>query len=701
MIQNDIIRLIVIEESANDAEVILNRLRKARFPIRPKHIEDDEDLQEALSQQEWDLIITVPHIGDPEIYELYATTVCEIVKTAKQDIPIIVIAEKLDGNMIAEVLAAGAKQVVPDSPETCLQTVVGLELSNLAERRKRRQLEQLYKESQKHNKVLLETSRDAIAYVHDGMHIHANPSYLDMFGYKKLEDLEGVPIMDLVAMNNQADFKEFMRDFMADTKEEERNINLEGLKSNNKRFKCKMEVSHARYDSEPCIQVIIRDQSQSEELERQLKEVSRRDQLTGLFNRQHFLALLEKALAKAMAEHVRSVLLYVMIDDFVSIRERVGVGGADPLIQSIGKILKKAGDGGSIARFADSSFTILIPDKDVKYAGALAQKICKAVEAQVTEIGDQTLVATCSIGIALVLASSATPQGVLSDAHAACTEMQKKGGNGFNVYKAVVNKGGTDKEHNSDMAKLIETAFDENRLSLRFQPIVSLHDENQAIYEVFLRMQDSEGETVPTADLFIAAEQANMVTDLEKWVLRESLARIAEKEKQGEPTHLFIKLSDQSIKDESVLLFIRKLLKTGQIPGERVIIEISESSAISQVKLAKAFMTSLKAMNCQSALEHFGTGLNYETTLRHLPVDYVKIDGSFTKGLGTSDNAENQKAIEDIVKKTHELGMKTIAEAVEDANSLTVLWSCEVDFAQGHYIQEPIDDLIFDFSDDE
>jgi diguanylate cyclase (GGDEF)-like protein/PAS domain S-box-containing protein len=701
VIQNDIIRLIVIEESANDAEVILNRLRKARFPIRPKHIEDDEDLQEALSQQEWDLIITVPHIGDPEIYELYATTVCEIVKTAKQDIPIIVIAEKLDGNMIAEVLAAGAKQVVPDSPEACLQTVVGLELSNLAERRKRRQLEQLYKESQKHNKVLLETSRDAIAYVHDGMHIHANPSYLDMFGYKKLEDLEGVPIMDLVAMNNQADFKEFMRDFMADTKEEERNINLEGLKSNNKRFKCKMEVSHARYDSEPCIQVIIRDQSQSEELERQLKEVSRRDQLTGLFNRQHFLALLEKALAKAMAEHVRSVLLYVMIDDFVSIRERVGVGGADPLIQSIGKILKKAGDGGSIARFADSSFTILIPDKDVKYAGALAQKICKAVEAQVTEIGDQTLVATCSIGIALVLASSATPQGVLSDAHAACTEIQKKGGNGFNVYKAVVNKGGTDKEHSSDMAKLIETAFDENRLSLRFQPIVSLHDENQAIYEVFLRMQDSEGEPVPTADLFTAAEQVNMVTDLEKWVLRESLARIAEKEKQGEPTHLFIKLSDQSIKDESILLFIRKLLKTGQIPGERVIIEISESSAISQVKLAKAFMTSLKAMNCQSALEHFGTGLNYETTLRHLPVDYVKIDSSFIKGLGVSDNAENQKAIEDIVKKTHELGMKTIAEAVEDANSLTVLWSCEVDFAQGHYIQEPIDDLIFDFSDEE
>jgi multidomain signaling protein FimX len=697
--QNDIIRLIVIEESANDAEVILNRLRKARFPIRPKHIEDEEDLQEAISQQEWDLIITVPQVGDPEFSELTAATVCDIVTTAKQDIPVIVIVDKLDGEIIAQAWNAGARQVVPDSPETCLQIVVGLELENLTERRKRRQLEQLYREGQKHNKMLLETSRDSIAYVHDGMHIYANPSYLEMFGYKELEDLEGVPIMDLVAMADQPKFKEFMRDFMTDNREEERNINLEGLQSNNKRFKLKMEVSHARYDSEPCIQVIIRDQSQNEELERQLKEVTRRDQLTGLFNRQHFLTVLDKALARAMAEHVRSVLLYVMIDDFVAIRDRVGVGGADPLIQNIGKILKKFCDSGVVSRFSDSSFTILISDKDIKHASTLAEKICKTVEQQVTEIGSQTLVATCSIGITLILANSGGAQEVLSDAHSAGSERQKKGGNGFEVFKPTVKSGEKEAIKSSDVAKLIETAFEENRLSLRFQPIVSLHGDTEAIYEVFLRMVDADAKPVPSADLFTAAEAANLSADLDKWVLKEAITKLATKEQNNEPTNLFIKLSDQSICDEGTALFIRKLLRANQVPGKRLIIEISESSAISQVKSAKAFITTLKNMGCHSALEHFGTGLNYETTLRHLPVDYVKIDSSFTMNVTT--NPENQKAIEDIVKKVHELGMKSIAEAVEDANTLTVLWSCEVDFAQGHYIQEPIDDLIFDFSDEE
>ena len=159
------------------------------------------------------------------------------------------------------------------------------------------------------------------------------------------------------------------------------------------------------------------------------------------------------------------------------------------------------------------------------------------------------------------------------------------------------------------------------------------------------------------------------------------------------------KLSDQAIRDENVLLFIRKLLKGTQIPGERIVIELSESTAISQIKLAKTFITQLKSFDCKSALEHFGTGLNSATTLKHLPVDYVKIDSSFSKGLST--NTESQNAVQEIVKLAHDSNKLTIAEAVEDANSLTVLWQSDVDFAQGHYIQEPMEEMEFDFSDEE
>ncbi len=696
--QNDIIQLIVVEESANDAELILNSLRKARYPIRPRHVEDDEDLQEALTEHEWDLIISVPEVGDFTVAE-----VCEMVSSSKQDIPVIVLAPKVNGKIMTALLNAGATQVVPNDGAGCLPYVVGRELENLNERRRRKHLEQLYKETQKHNRMLLESSRDAIAYVHDGMHVQANPSYLKMFDYKSMDDLEGLPIMDLVAMNDQAKFKDFMREFMTDERSEERQIVLEGLKSNKKRFKIAMELSQAIYDSERCIQVIIREQSQnSRELEQKLKEVARRDPLTGLFNRQHFIELLEKSLAKAMETHTRSVCFYIALDNFNSIREKAGLAGAgaDPVMKNIAKVLSESTNDGALARFGEGTFTLLMADKDGKKyanAGMIAEKICKAAEACVTELSEQSVVVTCSIGITQVLASAASAQDVLNDAHAACKLAMEQGGNRFEIYKP---RQSDDKTIDmSDLKRLIETAIEENRLSLRYQPIVSLHGENQELYEVFLRMVDYDGKNVPTGELFNVAENSNLSAMLDKWVLEQSIKALVEQEKKGHKTHLFIKLSDQAIKDETILLYIRKQLRSSGLPGERLILEISESVAIEQIKLAKAFITQLKTFGCQSALEHFGTGLNSETTLKHLEgVNYVKIDSSYSKGLST--NTENQEAVQKIVEMVHELGKQTIAEAVEDANSLTILWSSEVDFAQGHYIQEPIEELEFDFEEE-
>jgi diguanylate cyclase (GGDEF)-like protein/PAS domain S-box-containing protein len=695
VMQNDIIRLIVVEESANDAEVILNSLRKARYPIRPRYVEDDEDLQDALTEHEWDLIISVPQVGDFTIAQ-----VCDMVSSSKQDIPIIVLSPKLDGKSIAGLLNAGVAQVIPNDTGGCLPYVVGRELENLAERRRRKHLEQLYKETQKHNKMLLESSRDAIAYVHDGMHIHANPSYLKMFDYKSMDDLEGLPVMDLVAVNDQAKFRKEMRDFMTDERNDERQIVLEGLKSNKKRFKIAMELSQAIYDSERCVQVIIRDQSQSQELERKLKDIARRDPLTGLFNRQHFLELLEKALAKAMETHTRSVLFYIALDNFSSIREQVGVAGADPVIKNIAKVINGLSGGGALARFGEGTFTLLIADKDGKKyasAGTIANKICKAVAANVTELSEQSVVVTCSIGITQVLSAAASPQDVLGDAHKACKLAMEQGGNRSEIYKP--RQSGEAPIGISDLKKLIETAIEENRLSLRYQPIDSLHGESQELYEVFLRMVDSDGQNVPTGDLFNAAENTNLSIMLDKWVLEQSIKALVEQEKKGHKTHLFIKLSDQAIKDETILLYIRKKLRASQLPGARLIIEISESVAIGQIRLAKAFISQLKTFGCKSALEHFGTGLSSETTLKHLrDVNYVKIDSSYSKGLST--NTENQEAVQQIVKMAHDLGKETIAEAVEDANSLTVLWSSEVDFAQGHYISEPLEELEYDFSEE-
>ncbi len=696
VIQDNVIRLIVIEESANDAEVILNSLRKARYPIRPKHVEDEEDLQEALSGQEWDLVIAVPAVG-----ELTATTVCEMVKASNQDIPIIILCQKFTAESVGELMEAGVRHVIPNGSDIALQHAVKKELSDLATRQNLRHIEQMYRQSQQHNKMLLSTSRDAISYVHDGMHIHANPAYMDMFGYETMEELEGMPVMDLVAPEDHVKFKDFMREYMTDDNEEDRDMELIGLRlQKNKRhkFRLKMEVSQAIYENEKCIQIVIRDQTDSKELEKKLKEkYAKLDQLTELYNRPHFIQLVEKAIAKTMETHIRSVVLYVTLDNFSAIRDRVGVGNSDPVIKQTAKVLKQYADEVTLARFAEYTFTFLLHDTDVAKAQTFAEKIRKVVETCVTELEEQSVVTTCSIGIAQVLASAGTPQSVLNDAHTACKAAMKEGGNHIEVYKATVRSGSTGDAALQDVAKMIETAIEENRFHLVYQPIVSLRGEEEEIYEVFLRMVDAEAKPVPPGTLFAAAEKANLSIHLDQWVLKESSRILKEREKSKFNTHFFIKLSDQAVKDESLLLYINKLLKTAQLSGDHLTIEISEATAISQIKHAKVFATQLKRMGCRSAIEHFGTGLNSETLLKHLPVDYVKIDSSYAKGLSSS--TEHQNAVNHIVELAHRYEKMTIAEAVEDANSLAVLFQCEVDFAQGHYIQEPIDSMDYDFSE--
>lgn len=696
MIQDNIIRLIVIEESANEAEVILNSLRKARYPIRPKHVEDDEDLQEALSAQEWDLIISVPEVG-----EFNATNVCEMVKASNQDIPIIVLCHKLTAECMGELMEAGVRYVIPGGNDLCLQHAVRKELGDLASRQNLRHIEQMYRQSQQHNKMLLSTSRDAISYVHEGMHIHANPAYLEMFGYGDMEELEGMPVMDLVAPEDHAKFKDFMREYMTDDNEEDRDMQLMGLRlQKNKRhkFRLKMEVSQAIYDNEKCIQIIIRDQTDSKELEKKLKEkYAKLDQLTELHNRPHFIQLVEKAIAKTMDTHVRSVVLYVALDNFSDIRDRVGVGNSDPVIKNTAKALKEEAGDVTLARFGEYIFTFLLHDSDVAKAQAFGEKVRKIVETCVTELDEQSVVTTCSIGIAQVLASAGTPQSVLNDAHMACKAAMKAGGNRIEVYKATVKSGSSGDAALHDVAKMIETAIEEKRFHLVYQPIVSLRGEEEEIYEVFLRMVDTEGKPIPPGTLFAAAEKANLSIHLDKWVLKESARILKQRETDQFNTHFFIKLSDQAVKDESLLLYVNKLLKASQVSGDHFTIEISEATAISQIKHAKVFATQLNRMGCRSAIEHFGTGLNSETLLKHLPVDYVKIDSSYAKGL--SSNTEHQNAVNQIVELAHRYEKMTIAEAVEDANSLAVLFQCEVDFAQGHYIQEPIDSMDYDFSE--
>lgn len=689
--EQQILRLIIIEETQNDAEAIANILRNAGHAVRSMYAADQESFEQALDQQLPDLILCARGVDG-----LQLTQVLDVLRSRTFDIPLIAIGDSGDETSVIEALREGATDLVSfDHPEH-LQLVVAREQRNLAMQRDLNYYRSVHKESERRCRALLDSSRDSIAYVHDGMHIYANQSYLEMFGFESLDEIEGTPIMDMVAAEDQGAFKEFLRTYGKDGSCEAsldvRCVSAKGA------FKSKMEFSSAAIEGEPCTQIIIRDQAVGDkELEQKLKYLSKLDVLTGLYNRQYFMEELEIAVGDARAGSGGSGLLYVLLDNFKSVKESVGLGASDLVISDIAQLIKtKVGDLGLPARFGDSSFTVLLKGKDAVATQAIAEQLRHAVEEHIIDIEGRSLTITVSIGMSLVTESSPDAPEILSRADLACEVARSSGGNRVHLHNPVADEQ-VGREREQQWNHLIQEALAEDRFHLVYQPIVSLQGETDEKYEVLLRMRDSEGEDIRPGQFLPVATQTGQIVDIDRWVVRKAVQVLAERRRGGANTVFFIKIAGTTLDDHELPLWINQQLKEARLASDAIVLEIAESDASQHLKSAKAFVNALASLHCKTSLEHFGSSPNSFQLLKHLPVDYLKIDGKFIHNLmGDSDN---QAVVKSIVEMARSMNKLCIAEFVEDASSLTVLFQYGVNYIQGYFLAEPTEGLNYDFSE--
>ena len=286
------VRLLILEDSQNEAERLVSLFRNAGRATRVHRITSSEDLLEILPQG-WDLLIAAP-----ESNAMAPSEALSSIRRQAKDIPFIQLITGNDSDAVTEALALGAQDALPQGEDERLILVAKRELANLEERRARRAAEVALRETEKRCQLLLDSSVDAITYVHDGMHIYANRAYVDLFGYDDAEELEGMPMIDLIAGSDQATFKDFLKGYQ--TTENNADLACSGIKVDGQAFSARMTFSPATYDGEPCIQVVIRADSDNAQLEEKLREVSSQDLVTGLYNRGHFLDLMDSAVERAV-----------------------------------------------------------------------------------------------------------------------------------------------------------------------------------------------------------------------------------------------------------------------------------------------------------------------------------------------------------------------------------------------------------------
>lgn len=693
MATENALRVLIIEDSMNEVENLASQLRNAGKAIHPLTVEDSAQLDRLLSEEPPDLILCDADAVEPDL-----ARVAQALHQAGVRIPLIATTTTATIARTIEVMQAGACALASKDEPEHLNLIFARETGHLHTLRALDQAKKQLQESAKRCNNLLDSSHDAIAYVHEGMHIYANPAYLEMFGFDEPEDIEGTPIMDMVAPENHTKVKDFLRRYSSGGYSTA-DLEVLSLRPNGKTFQAVFEFSPASIDGESCTQVIIRDQSVSEELEDKLKYLRKQDLLTGLYNRQYFLEEVDTAVKEARSTGRMSGVFFIAPDNFRRVKENIGIAGSDLVLADLAGLLHDGLDKTDIAaRFSDNTFTVLTRISDPNILSAIAEKIRANIEKHIAEVNNQSITVTVSIGITILASGEQSAQQAISQADLACEMAYKQGGNRIHLHNPIADEMAS-RERDKHTVLLIQEAIKNNRFHLVYQPIASLHGDPQEKYEVLLRMADAEGNEVLPTQFIPIAEKYDLMHYVDRWVIKKSSEVLADRHLAGIDTVFFIKLSELSIQDNGFAPWLAKCLKQYRLSGETLVFEIFESVAEPNLKPLKTLCEDLHSLRCRINIEHFGKGENSIQLLRHLPIDYLKIDGSFMHNLAR--NRENQAIIKSISSMAAEKNITTIAEFVEDASSLAVLWQCGVNFIQGNFLQKPDEVMHYDFQGEE
>jgi len=686
------INIFIIDDSFNNEENIVKLMRNANYAAHTTRLEDEEDILEALKKKTPDIVL---YTNGMELISLQDTITC-IEKNCGKPVPVISMNRPDHEIDATQAMRHGAMDLSSYETPDHLEMVILREIRAYSSITRSNQLEKNITEIEKRCETLLDSSRDAIAYIHEGMHIYSNQSYLNLFGFEKSGDLEGMPILDMVGMDERENFKKFLRDNCTSNNCENTNLKLNLCESNGTEFKGEMEFTAASIDGEPCIQVIIRSQADSKELEEKLALMSQTEFVTGLYNRQFFLEQLEDATIKAKKKVSSAAVLLIHLDNYNDIKQNLGVVGADQFLNEISrKFEHTVSDTDILAHFEGATFSIITYIHDIKNMDEYTKKISAVAQNFIANINGQSLGTTCSIGVSLLDENVPEASEVLLRVQRALNEANEQGSNSTVIYQP---KEGelTQKEIDAKVINELKYALQNNRFILHYQPVISLHGDTDERYEVFVRMLDKDNNLMLPVDFLPAAERTGMAIAIDRWVLLTSITMLTQCWKEGRPTLFFIKLAAHSLKDTGLMTWLKDQLKKYNVPKDSLIFEVKESVALTNLNYTAELAKSLRTLNCGFALDDFGKGKNPFELLKHIPADYLKLERSFMENLSSS--TENQEAVKAITAKALELNKLTIAQYVQDATSLSVLWGMGINFIQGNFLQEPAASLDYDFT---
>jgi diguanylate cyclase (GGDEF)-like protein/PAS domain S-box-containing protein len=672
--EQNAVPLIVMSSARDPVEAINSILRRAGHPVHCTWIAALRDLGEAITKINPELLV---HVGSNDELQ----PVVNIRDQSVSALPIVVLAETADEIRIANAMLAGARDVVTLANPVRMQAVMLRELRAYRLERALNTTLKTASDARSQLETVLARSNDAIVQIQEGIVVDANPAWVELF---KAEDgLLGQPVMDLFDESTQPALRGALAACLQGRWNNDHQLKVNAILGDGTLLPVEVVLALGEHEGEPSIRLVLPRQTRDDtKLAQQLTEVVRSDATTGLLHRRELLESLKTRLESAAPGGMRCIAV-IKLDKFATIERDVGLIASDEVLADFAKLLKgMLHPKELVGRFGGVRFLALLERGNEHDIEAWGEQLIARVQKHLMRIKDKTISLTCSVGLSVVPPGNAQLEAVIADAMEACRKGTGRGGN-QTVTSDRADNDNRVQSYDKIWVKHIKAALMENRFRLVQQPVASLQGEDPAMFDVLVRMIDTQGKEVLPGEFMAAAERNDLLKNIDRWVVGASLSFAA----QRRPGCLFVRLSKDTIKDGSFLEWLENHVRSSRAEPQRLCFQVTEELASSYIAQVKALAAALRQRGFRFALDSFGSGRDSQGLLDSVPLDFVKIDGALVQGL--TGDTQLQQRVRVLVEAATKRLIQTIGERVEDANTMAVLWQVGVQYIQGYFLSEP------------
>lgn len=678
MKDNHIVRLLILDDSQNDAEVTSNLFRNCGLPTRAHRLESIDELPMLIAQEAWDLLIAATR-GTAQT----PTEVISLLDEQPDRIPVLLVAEEPD-KVRPEALEAGVREVIAKGDHQHLLHAAMREVNNHKARLESRHMRAKLEELQARYELLMGGSQDAIAYITDGMHVDVNEAYANCFGYDEPDELACMPVIDLIADRDQEKFKEFLRGYgqgRPDANNREgATLDISARHQDGTERPLQMVFAPASYEGEACTQIVIRAAATAAPAPR--------------MEPRRFLDDMRRLRSQCQREHRDAALVYLQLDNLPSLREALGVFCADEVANQLGSFLGGQLPGDAIhGRVCTDGIAVMLPKCSADEALRCISRTLESIHQHFFDVDGRTARCQC---LAAVLPLTEQPddaiESLIDRAYRGIIELRSEGGRQAAIYKppaAPIQLGNTKLDLNALHA--------EGRLSVLFQPVVSLRGDAGEYYEATAVLREADGSELDLRQLASGMLHESKGSLFDRWLLFNTTKQLATKRAEGSDTRLIVNVSPACLRDGELCSWLSVSLHAAGLPAAALTLQLDESDAKASIHQAGRLFGELNKLGCGTSLTNFGQSDDSQDILQRSGAKVVKVRAQ-TLDNGTIDDKSRQ-ALRHVLNDTVSSSTTTIVSNVASAATLATLWQLGAGFIQGPYLQEPAPEMEYEFAE--